>query len=188
VKSFIASACALGTSDIRFDISALSQCQNRHSFARHLSGLTIRVGTTTQRLESLRDCTRFQEHQLCRTPKTGDGTIERYNDLLRLRDERIIFPVVDSASPANVLEHIRQVPVRFSMFRSKLGICEDFGNVHMDRGVSEDGILIFGNADAQEDRGPLSGTTDGGRDSAKCAAESTEMYGAPRNSASNWDW
>lgn len=84
VKSLIASPCALGTSDIRFDINAMSQCQTRHSFVIHLSGLTIRVGTTTQGLKSLRNRTRFQEHQLCRAPKAGNGTIERYNDLLRL--------------------------------------------------------------------------------------------------------
>jgi hypothetical protein len=81
-----------------------------------LSALTIRVGTAAQGLETLGNRTRFQEHQLGRTPKTGDSTIERYNDLLRLRDERVIFPIEDSASSANVLEHVRQIPVRFSMF------------------------------------------------------------------------
>ena len=97
---------------------------------------------------------RFQEHQLCRASKTGNGTIEWYNDLLRLRDERVVFPVVDSASSTNVLEHVRHVRVRFSVFRSKMngegrgGDSWSIQNLHMDRGVPEDGILIFGNADA----------------------------------------
>lgn len=137
-------------------------------FYENLSGLTIRVSTATQRLEALRNRTRFQEHQLGRTPKTSDSTVEWYNDLFRLRDERVSFPVEDFASSANVLQHVRQVPVRFSVgFPVKMSEEENWGkflkllNLHVDRGVSEDGILVFGNADAQEDWGPLSGTTNG---------------------------
>jgi hypothetical protein len=34
-------------------------------------------------------------------------------------------------------------------------------NLHMDRGVSENGVLVLGDADTQEDRGSLSSTTNG---------------------------